>query len=122
MPRHIGENTPTIAPILASEVIITPNGLRAQGRGKFEDDLDLTNKDKGLLFTALNDTKWMVWVDNSGTIFTTQVAASPEISFEERVAKIQAQINDINIAKSARRKNNLEERVAFLEKLLRVNF
>ena len=99
---------------------ITNDGFRSHGRGRvISEDIEIDGSDRGIIFTAPDETKWLSWVDNSGTIFTTQVAASPEISFEERQQRIAEQ--KAKVKEIIERKNGnltIQERIQRIEEYL----
>jgi len=108
--------------ITIKELVIENNGIRSQGRGKFKDsDIEIESENRGLILTADDNTKWLIWVDNTGSLFTTQVAASPEVSFNERVNRINTKKSDLAILrtrKSSLDPGNLQERIGLLEDLV----
>ena len=70
-------------------------GLRSNGRGKFKDaDIEIETTNRGLILPSPNLKKWLLWVDDNGSLFTTQIAASPEISFDEREIRIKLQLKN----------------------------
>lgn len=96
--------------------ILTP-GFTSKGRGKFAKDVEVNASNRGLILKSNAQAKWLVSVDDSGNLFTTQIAASPEISFEERVLKIQTKEAELDKMKSDYAKvSTIEQRLALLEK------
>jgi hypothetical protein len=54
-------------------------------RGKFARDVEISSYTYGLILTSSSTYKYLVWVDDNGNIFTTKIAASPEVTHEQRV-------------------------------------
>jgi hypothetical protein len=103
------------------------NELKSTGRlESLSNDLKISSSDRGVIMTAPNGTGWLLHIDDNGNLFTTQVSASPEISFEERQAKIRKQeqlytetkVNQSLINTKSTRVEDLEKRIAYLEQLL----
>jgi len=79
---------------------VESSGLRSHGRGKFKGaDVEIEDANRGLILTSSGTIRWLLWVDDTGSLFTTQIAASPEVSFEERKNRIKKQKKAIKLNK-----------------------
>jgi len=110
----------TMPALKINKLEILNAGLNSHGRGKFENDIEVKHKNRGVILTSENY-KWLIWVDDNGNIFTTKIAESPEISFEERVKLIDEQKTKINNLIKQRNKVSLEDysaRLLLIEKFI----
>jgi len=105
------------------ELEIDTPGLKSNGRIKSIQDIEVNGDNRGLILTALNGYKFLIWVDNTGSLFTTQISASPEISYEERVIRLTAD-REKKAEQKREYKNipkaNLKERLDIIEQILNI--
>lgn len=91
-----GNNLAMPQKVSIKELEIESQGMRSRGRGKYKDsDVEVEDAERGLILTSFNGSKWLVWSDDSGTLFTTKIASSPEISFKERQTKMAQEAADM---------------------------
>ena len=106
----------------APEMEIGSAGFKSNGRGKFKEvDIEVEGANRGLILTSTGTHKFLLWVDDNGNLFTTQIAASPEVSQEERNSRIQAKKNRWKELKALRKNTNsgnLSQRLDIIEEIL----
>jgi len=105
---------------------INEGGLRSKGKGQFASDIEIGSSNKGMVLTSISNKKYLVWVDDSGTVFTTLIASSPEISQARREELMAAKRNEIKAERyqiqisTAITLENLDKRVKIVERLLKL--
>lgn len=68
-----------------NQLEIMTGGARVKGRQILnQSDLEFDDANYGMILINTNGQKWLLSVDNNGILFTTQIASSPEISFDVR--------------------------------------
>lgn len=102
------------------ELEVLSPGIRSHGRGKFKGaDIEIEDADRGLILTADDGTKWLLWVDNTGSLFTTQIAASPEVSMTIRRQRMAQKRQKMDAAKKRYKPTDtLMQRLEVIEELL----
>lgn len=102
------------------EMEVKAKGIRSLGRGKFKGaDLEIEDSDRGLILTSSGTIKWLIWVDDNGGLFTTQISASPEISIEDRRIKLSLdRASKKDIRRRHRSASSLLERLLIVEEFL----
>lgn len=103
-------------------------GIDSKGRGKFKGaDIEAMDANYGLILTDTNGVKWLVYVNEIGSLLTSQVSGSPEISMAQRIKQLNTQRNNVIKTKKEWEKSagigvgstlNLSNRVTQLEKFL----
>ena len=81
-----------------------------------EKDVKIEDKDRGVILKAQNDTSWLIWIGDNGSLFTTQVAASPEVSMAVREQRMQ--VKRTKMKKLKNKKSNqmsIEQRIKRIE-------
>lgn len=105
---------------------INEGGLRSKGKGQFASDIEIGSSNRGMILTSINNKKYLVWVDDNGTVFTTLIASSPEISQAKREELMAAKRNEIKAERyqiqisTAITLENLDKRLKIVERLLKL--
>ena len=112
--------------IEVEEVEVLTKGLRTRGRGQFAQDVEISTSTRGLILTSPSDKKYLVWVDDSGTLFTTLISASPEVSFEERIRRMKEKKKRVDekkkmIDRKSRNIDDLIKRIELIEEILHLS-
>jgi len=115
-----------VAKIKMKGIEIEEPGLRARGKGRFAKDIEFEDDIFGPILMSSSGYKFLVWVDDSGTLFTTKISASPEISLKERKLRIrqkrekikQLRVKYKRINKKSKKIIDIDKRLKILEKFL----
>jgi len=90
------------------------------GKARFRNnDILFETPNYGVVYTTTNSQQWLTWIDGDGLLQTTQVAASPEISFEERVSRMRTEERRRQNTRGRWNANGqLQQRIEVIEQLL----
>jgi len=76
----------------AYQVSAGDGGMHSDGRGIFDGvDVEATEPNTGMILTDTNSHRWLVWVDEAGIVQATVISSSPEVSFSNRIIRMDAQ-------------------------------
>lgn len=76
------------------------NGIVTSGRIVCNGaDIEASSPYRGLILCNTNSQKYIIGIDDNGALYTELISSSPEISFSNRVDKINEKLNNRNIGR-----------------------